>query len=339
MNYVDRMYIPQLSHRLRNFKQVKEHYNFSCFLCGDSKKKSSKARAWFYSGDDGYSFKCYNCNAAMSFYGVFKQLDEELFKKYLFDKRISNEPYVAPVKEVTYASIQSIVTKSSILDDIECILELEETHPSVKYVINRKIPRDKWDKIYFCRYFVQWCNKVKPGTYSEASLKFDHPRLILPFFDENGIPFGFSGRAFGKEEPKYLNVKLDEDMEKIFGLDTVDLTHKFYVTEGQIDSLFLPNAIAAAGSAFNSKTISSNSNNAVIIYDNERRSPEIMKALENTIKAGYNVFIWPDYIQTKDINDLVKAGTPINKVQELIDKNTYSGMLATMKYNQWSRVK
>lgn len=338
MIYVDQMYIPQLGSRLRNFKRVGNHYNFSCCLCGDSKKSTSKARAWFYSGRDGYSFKCYNCNAPMSFYGIFKSIDETLFKQYLFEKKTSTNIEMPNYDTITTtASIQDIVTHSSMLDDIFCIEEFEESHPSVKYVIKRKIPKEKWNKLYFAPKFMSWTNSVRPNTYKEAALKFEHPRLIFPFFDENQIPFGFAGRAFGNEEPKYLTIKLDEDKDKIYGLDTVNFNNTFYVTEGQVDSLFIENGIAAAGSAFNSKTILKNKSNAVICYDNENRSKQIMDSLEKTIKDGFKVFIWPDNIKVKDFNDLVLSGYS-GSINKLIDDNTFHGMRATMRYLQWRKI-
>jgi hypothetical protein len=43
---IDTKYIRLLSTRLRNFKQKKEGlYNFSCPICGDSKKNMTKAEA------------------------------------------------------------------------------------------------------------------------------------------------------------------------------------------------------------------------------------------------------------------------------------------------------
>lgn len=337
MIYIDQLYIPQLSGKLRNFKRIRDDYNFSCPECGDSKKSTTKARAWLYLRDGKYGFKCYNCNSPISFYGLFKKLDEQLFKQYLFDKKVSSNVvipnYEKPVEK------EKIIASSTMLDDIYCIEEFEESHQAVKYVIKRKIPKDKWSRIYFAPKFMEWVNSIRPDTYKEHSLKYEHPRLIFPFFDENGIPFGFSGRAFGDEAPKYLTIKLDETKDKIFGLDTVDFNKKFYVTEGQIDSLFIENSIAAAGSAFNSKTIMSNKDNAIICYDNENRSKEIMNSLEKTIKAGFNVFIWPDNIRTKDFNDLVLSGYNKYDIPKLINDNTYHGMRANMRYLQWRKIK
>ena len=82
-------------------------------------------------------------------------------------------------------------------------------------------------------------NKVKPNTYKTK----DHPRLIIPFYDTTGKIFAFQGRAFGKEQPKYLTIKLDENKQKVYGLDKVSFQKPIYITEGLIDSLFIDNCL------------------------------------------------------------------------------------------------
>ena len=69
-------------------------------------------------------------------------------------------------------------------------------------------------------------NKVKPNTYKITK---DHPRLIIPFYDTTGKIFAFQGRAFGKEQPKYLTIKLDENKQKVYGLDKVNF-QPIYIT-------------------------------------------------------------------------------------------------------------
>ena len=81
-------------------------------------------------------------------------------------------------------------------------------------------------------------NKVKPKTYKVIK---DHPRLIIPFFDTTGKLFAFQGRAFGKEQPKYITIKLDENKQKIFGLERVNFTQEDKIVEGKIESIFISN--------------------------------------------------------------------------------------------------
>ncbi len=85
------------------------------------------------------------------------------------------------------------------------------------------------------------------------NLQGDHPRVVIPFFDRGGKFFAFQGRAFGKEQPKYITIKFDESKQKIYGLDRLDLNKPVMITEGPIDSLFLDNAIALAGADANLK--------------------------------------------------------------------------------------
>ena len=51
-------------------------------------------------------------------------------------------------------------------------------------------------------------NKLRPGTFSSLNKKYEHPRMIIPFYDVDNNVFAIQGRAFGKEQPKYLTIKL-----------------------------------------------------------------------------------------------------------------------------------
>ena len=98
---------------------------------------------------------------------------------------------------------------------------MSEDHPARLYVIKRKIPEKYFDILYLCNKFMTLVNKVKPKTYKVIK---DHPRLLYLSMTQWQV-FAFQGRAFGKEQPKYLTVKLDEKKQKIFGLERVNL-HK-----------------------------------------------------------------------------------------------------------------
>ena len=78
-----------------------------------------------------------------------------------------------------------------------------------------------------------------------------------------------------------------------------------------------------------------NWNNYVWIFDNEPRNKEIVARIDKTIQRGDKVVIWPKKIQQKDINDMVLAG---HNVQDVVDSNVYSGLEATLKFNDWKKV-
>ena len=77
---------------------------------------------------------------------------------------------------------------------------------------------------------------------------------------------------------------------------------------------------------------------ATIILDNEPRSREIIKRMENLIENNYELVIWPDSIPHKDINDMILAGMTSVDVQKLIKQNTYNGLQATARLSAWKRI-
>ena len=146
--------------------------------------------------------------------------------------------------------------------------------------------------------------------------------------------FAFQGRAFGKENPKYITIVLDSDRDKIYGLNNVDWNKKVYVVEGPIDSLFLDNCIATAQSDLRI----SKKDNAVLIPDNEPRNKEIVKQIERFINDGYSVVLWPEYVKEKDINEMILAGKSKDEVFKIINSNACSNLTAKLKFKEWRKI-
>ena len=102
--------------------------------------------------------------------------------------------------------------------------------------------------------------------------------------------------------------------------------------------MFVPNSIAAAGGDMISALKGFDKKNLVIVYDNEPRSKETIKKLDKSILNGYNVCIWPDNLEHKDINDMVLAGLSADFIKHIIDTNTYRDLAAKMALNRWSKL-
>jgi hypothetical protein len=127
-------------------------------------------------------------------------------------------------------------------------------------------------------------------------------------------------------------------MPKVYGLDTVDLDRTTYVFEGPIDSMFVPNSIATAGGEMISALKGFDKRNLILIYDNEPRSPETKKKIDKAILNGYNVCIWPDNLEHKDVNDMVLAGLSPEFIEHIIKSNTYKDLTAKLQLTKWSKV-
>jgi transcription elongation factor Elf1 len=334
MLYIDAKYVGQISYKLRNFKKKNDYYwNFSCPICGDSKKNELKARGFVYKNQDRLVYKCHNCGVSTSIGGLLKQLDPLVYNEYVLERYKENTSKHMPhanVKEVAPEIAPEIST-----DLIKAGAQsIQSNQEALQYVMSRKIPAERWKDLYYVPKFKEFVNNLK---YTFPDTTYDAPRLIIPFFDEDGKCIAFQGRAFGKEMPKYVTIKLNEKKEKIYGLDRMDHNKRIYVTEGPIDSMFIPNAIAVAGAGFDTKFIDAIKDNATLIMDNEPRSKEITKFIEKLIDNNYTVCLWPDTIQEKDINEMVLAGKPIESIMDTINTNTFQGMEAKLQFTQWRK--
>ena len=329
-SYIDLKFINDLSSRLSQFKRKTEHlFNFRCPYCGDSEKNKTKARGYLYRKKNDMFYKCHNCGVGASLGNFIKHLDPKMYSEYVLERYKGSAPTTQKPK---FDFKPSKFKDYTILDDLKKISDLPEDHPVFKYVKNRLIPPAYYDKLYLADKFHKFANKVKPNTFKE---RYDHPRLIIPFFDVDGKVFAFQGRAFGKEQPKYITLKFDEDKQKVFGLDRVNLQQHIHIVEGPIDSFFIDNCIAAAGADL---TINISPDNITYIFDNEPRNKEIIKRMETIIDKGYNVVIWPDSIQSKDVNEmLMTKEISLQQLPSLISTNPYSRLSALTQLNNYKK--
>lgn len=341
MLYIDNKFANILGSRLRNFKQKKDYlWNYSCPVCGDSTSNKLRARGYIYRTKQDLFCKCHNCGYGSNLGNLIKYVDPILYDEYVLERYKSGATRYNAHKDVAEIlpkpSPKEELLEDDILETLTRIDLLKETHPAVKYVMNRKIPKDKWSLLYFCKKFKEYTNGVTPKF--ATPIADDHPRMVIPYFTPAGKCFAYQGRAYGAEEPKYFTIKVDETQEKIYGLDRVDYSKRIYVVEGPIDSLFLPNAVAVSGSSFDTPTIRSLLANATIVMDNEPRNKEIVKQMGKYIDEGFSVCMYPDNVTEKDINDMILNGKTPTEILETINTNTFTGMEAKLKYSTWRKI-
>jgi transcription elongation factor Elf1 len=332
VNYVDLHYISQFSRRLKQYK-IKStspyRINFRCPFCGDSQKSQYKARAWFIEDkkDGSLFFHCFNCSVPIgSLQNFLKKQDLLLYKQYIAEKYIHTTrevPQEVPEKKEShiYGTIKGL----------KKISQLKYDHPVKQYIEKRKIPTNKHYKLYYTPKFFSWVNSIIPNKFT---IEKDEPRLVIPLMDKSGNMLGVSARGFNPKGLRYITIMFNESSPKLFGLDDVDFSKTFYIVEGSLDSLFLENSIAMVGADGSLNGIE-NKENAVFVFDNEKRNKEIHKRMDMLISRGYSICIWPTWIQEKDINDMVLAG--IENIKELIDTNTVKGLEAMTKLIEWKR--
>jgi len=330
MLWVDKKYLRLIASRFRNSKWKNEDLlNHACPYCGDSEKNPHKARGYHFIYKETFIYKCHNCGESKSFASFLKEQDNTLWKQYCVEKFYKKKPQFASVVKQ-----KTSVFKKDLLKKVGCV-KAGEAPKARDYLRHRKIPSHKWDELYY----IENCQALSQMDYKYKERVFGNdPRLVIPFYTRQGKLIGVSGRALNNNKLRYLTLKFDENEPLIYGLRTVDYNKKVYVTEGPIDSLFLPNSIAVAGSDFAKLNTIVPTEQAIVVFDNEPRAPEIVKKLSRIINDGFEVCIWPKWIGQKDINDMVLNGLSPNIIEDTINKNKFSGLKAKMALSDWSKI-
>ena len=323
MDLVDSKYIGLVSSRLQKFKRVKSDlYNFRCPICGDSSRNKNKARGYIYPVKNNTNFKCHNCGASLSFNNFLKELDPVLHKQYTLEKFKEGHTGKGFVVEAPKLEFKKPVFKKS-LD-----LPKASSNPVAKeYLEKRKLNPEKF---YFADKFKEWTNTQKV-TFD--TIGRDESRIIIPMYDRDNNLIGFQGRSLVPNSVKYITVMLDEEAPKIYGLNEVNDKLPVYVVEGPFDSTFVNNSVALCGSDGDLGYFKGS--DVILVYDNEPRNREIVNRISKCISRGEKVVIWPSGIIEKDINDMVLSGL---NVMDMLESNTYSGLEAKIKFNNWKKI-
>jgi hypothetical protein len=329
-------YLKQISSRLSLWteKKVSPHMSIcKCPQCGDSQSNKRKRRGYFLEKEGSLFFYCHNCSYAASFYNFLKQFDPFVFKQFVMEKYQGSDRQerVQPKKIVIP---KQSTKKKSILDDLPKVIELDDDHIAKQYIMSRKLPEKHNQMFYYAESFFKWASSnTDKFEYKEGSR--DHPRIIIPWLNENKEIFGYQARSINGEDPKYYTILLDEHYDKVFGMDRVDTIKKIYCVEGPIDSLCIPNCVAVGSSALT--TFDDSSKKVVFVWDNERRNKEIVKMIGDALRSGKSVFIPPETYFHKDLNEALQHGMMPDALVKMIDENTYQGASGIMKLNKWKR--
>lgn len=344
---IDYKYITLLGPYLHGFKQVGTNlWNFRCPLCGDSQKNTHKKRGYFYMKENSYRFHCHNCGRDMALKNFLYDVAPDLYNDYKKERAFGNL-YKQETEEVIIqkCSNQSKTINSSMENNsskyLTNLTELENDHPAIVYVRDvRRIPRIRWNQIYWTEQYHELVNTHFGDKYKESNLPNTGIVFVVRSLDpkisgiENHPVIGYQLRSIDPECPKSKRFITCVEPQKtgVFGIDSLDWNKRIYITEGPIDSLFLPNCIAVLTSALYRAGIPE----AIYVNDCEPRNKEIVKQIEKAIAKGYRVTLLPEKYFSLDINDIVcKYNLSEENLINLIESNSYKGLEAKLQFSKW----
>lgn len=312
-------YIPDIIFEtIPNIKRNGNQLQFSCPICGDSKKKTKK-RGTYYLRENSYY--CWNAGcpanekgfSGLQFLSVLlnkpqREVKQMLFERArIFDVRTKNveENQSDPIADLFNEKIKIDDKKIKTISDDQ-IFEVQRDwvdlpHTLQKYVDSRKI----FEAPYIPKGWRLFYNKRSK-------------RLVIPW-DNNY----YQERALfdNQLEDKY---KFPFNVEKpVFGLELVDPDIPYiFLIEGIFDSIWVKNGVAIGSLKMTKhqlKTIKDRFPNHTLILmpDNQFNDKSSNLVCKKKFKDDPNqlIFIWPRELKKfKDINDMIMT----NKSYQII---------------------
>ena len=326
--YLDYKYINMLSPYVRNFtKKSDTLWNFSCPVCGDSARNTKKARGYVFAHKGNYFYKCHNCGESCRFDWLLKTTFPQLYDEYVREK------YKGKVEKIENPVLRKPKKPDPTLQGLQPISSFPKQHIAVKYLKQRQLPEQAFDRLYYVGNFDKWVRSID-DTIRRGKYPTD-PRIAIPYFDGNKELTRIQARAIKMDSKmRYTTYKFKEDDSRVFGLDKVKHNERIYVVEGVFDSFFLPNCVAMSGTDCDLE------GDTVFVFDNQPRNREVCKIIKKRIDNGDSVCLWPEDIESygKDINEMIVNGLKSDDIKKIIDLNTHVGLRAKLKFQKWVKV-
>lgn len=345
---LDVIWLSRISYRLEKFKRTSSSshvYACRCVSCGDSRSKPNKLSLYFYTKKNALNFECKRCGYSGSFWRFMVEqcsADFEEYKREQLKERIeafrtrytssNNKPTSSHQEEKQIDSTRG----KSVLEGVTPLSELSRSHPAVQYIESRGLGHciSKGDtRLLYSDNFKITAQSINPEPLNDSFPQ--DARIVIPFYSQDGERIEMlQGRSLDPDSVmRYITIKADPDVDKIFGKNLIDRSKTSYCVEGPFDSLFIDNCLAACDANL------ARSDADVLIWDNEPRSINIIKYMERAIDSGRSIVVWPtrpDYKQ--DINDMILMGITKEDLMEVIKARTYSGLMAKLELMKWRKV-
>ncbi len=305
-------YLPQ------PYVRVGDKINCRCFVCGDSKKSSTKKRGWVYLKNASYF--CFNCGVSLSGIKMLKLLSGSDYES------IHREYVEMFLKSGLDNSLSAAVWKPNSIDDEPSLFNLKPID------LPTKMPLSDKAREYLNRRKVLDAPFLKEDLYSIMSKDGTEEYILIPWRINGSIVYYQVNDFLKFKSMKYIFPKGRKKV--VYGLDNVDPSYrKIFAFEGVYDSLFVKNGIATGTKSITSYQMALIKerwpyHEVVAAFDNDIPGFSATKKLIENAKAS-KFFVWFDAkTKEKDINDavLAKNDTHLFTSPKVLDSMTYDSL-------------
>lgn len=296
---------------LEGLKSFGEGFICRCPICGDSQKSKNKKRFYILNkrNEENLRVICHNCGYANSFKFFLRDANPLIFAEYCKKER---DKYLKEGKIIRQKRKDTLINTDTKISyefkfNSKYFIPAKEVTECIEYCNKRKI---SINNLYYCTHPTQLFGNM----------------LIFPF-KKNEKVYGFQGRRL---DTKRFFIHSPNDNYKVWGLFDIEDKKPIIVCEAIIDAMMVNNSIAMLGSDLSTNIQNKLKDNRVIYaFDND------ITGIKKSIKYINNqqqVFIWPDHLKYKDLNEMVlDKGFTKDEVTDLIIKNTYKGLMGLTK--------
>jgi hypothetical protein len=270
---------------------------------------------------------------SLGFYDFLKALDVEAAREYAYEKLGSRRD---DVQDRVTESEPLVPKLGELPEDIFVTLDkCSPIDPVARYVRSRSIPRVTWGRL---RAVPDFSRVVEYLPAYKGRIPNAKPRLALPCRDVLNNVTALVCRSVDGSEPRYVMLKVDEAEPVVFGLECVRYDRPVIVVEGPVDSLFLPNAVAVAGTDLPRIGKYLSAGGCYLVFDNQPRNREVIEAMRRAGEQGYRVCVWPDDTPGKDVNDMIKGGWTVDKIVGIIRDQSFTGLRLETEIAAWRKI-
>jgi hypothetical protein len=319
--------------RRQNIKDFPDRLNFCCPCCGDSFSDPNKKRANIYKDNPTY-LVCFNNGCRSSITKLFKDFNVQVSieeKQAIYDFADSHMKF--DKKKDVYIPEQ--LTKLLNLDDFT---EYLNTHPEYQISNFKPIKTnsaqyqylkyerliDNFENIYECDYHItpRWKEKCivmlnKSGkkllSMQIRNLKPGDKRLFKIFNFEKIYTM-----RYPDEDVDELEMMSYNKISNLYNILNVDWDEPVTITEGFLDSTFVPNSLSGIGlnSLDDISFLMSEDLNIRFLLDQDNAG--VKKSLE-MLDKGYKVFLWQLFVEKliKNKTDKYEAKKYALKIKDL----------------------
>lgn len=333
---------------LERFKRVKPNvWNCRCPICGDSKDRKYITRFYAYVKKGSLNVCCHNCGYSRSFYNFMREKRPADFDAYRREvimslgKRqdtIKKEGVSVTKEESVEVSDDTFVDLLKFAPYVQICSDLPDNHPAYQYLVNRGFNQKQLSDLWYAENFFTVAALLDTSLNDKDQYQKDmmsKPRIIIPFISEDCRSLEMlQGRSLDpKDKLRYISIKANEDVDKVFGKHQIDFSKKVRVVEGPFDSMFIKNCVASCDA--NLTRIEGD----VYIWDNQPRNAEVISYMESAIDNGKSIVIWPTSPKKKqDVNDMILSGVSRELLNTIIEMRTFKGLQAKMELSKWKRI-